>query len=122
MNQRYGTLGMPDWEAAARARSLPEGDAAGAEAALREVLASMSGSPYDPAWRVLHVYEPDPGGSGHRAAVLVLRAPALSYRVTCPGLDLDLMTGSGEGMGELATAIADAIAGDLLGRAPGEGR
>lgn len=68
--------------------------------------------PYDPEWREARVYEPA-NADGHRAVVLVARWPSQFWRVICPDLGLDLATGSG--LGDLATAMAEAIANGCLG-------
>lgn len=72
---------------------------------------SLGGLRFDPAWREARVYEPT-NDEGHRVTLLVSRMPAQFWRVVCPGLGLDLGTGSG--MGGLATAMAEAIADGCL--------
>jgi hypothetical protein len=104
-------LGMTGAEINETTRAMPPGPVS--EAAEQEIRAFMAhmGLVYDPAWRTLRVY--DPADGGHQATVLVLRAPARFYRVVCPDAGVDLTTGSD--MGELATALADALARDLIG-------
>lgn len=71
----------------------------------------VTGMPYDLGWVEAKVYEPLSGG--HKAWLLVSRAPAQFWRVCAPDIGLDLSTGSG--MGGLATAIAEAVAAGMLG-------
>jgi hypothetical protein len=66
----------------------------------------------DRTWREAIVYEPRDGG--HRAVVLVLRTPATAWRVVIDGLGLDLITGAGDSLGTVATAIADTASCGLL--------
>lgn len=107
---RYG---MNAAAAYALARSLPAGPLPDgtAHAGARDFVAVM-GLNYDPEWREAKVYEPT-NGDGHRVVVLVARMPAQFWRVVCPDLGLDLGTGSG--LGDLATAMAEAIADGCLG-------
>lgn len=105
MTMRYG---MTAEEAYELARNLPAPDGPPRDGGLSRVM----GLVHDTEWREARVYEPTTS-DGHRATVLVARAPAQFWRVVCPDLDLDLSTGSG--LGDLATAMAEAIADGCLG-------
>lgn len=72
------------------------------------------GLPVDHDWREVRRYGPA-GESGHEVVVSVARCPARFWRIECRDLDLDLATGSGLGMAELADSIATAISGGMLG-------
>ena len=64
-------------------------------------------------WREVRRYQST--GDGHEAIVSVVRLPARFWRIECPDLDLDLVTGSGSDMARLADSIAGAIAEGTLG-------
>jgi hypothetical protein len=66
----------------------------------------------DEEWQRLRVYEPA-AEDGRRAVVWVLRMPAMFCRVTSG--DIEMTTGSGDEMRDLADRIARAIAGGMLG-------
>lgn len=75
--------------------------------------ASIMGAkfPCDNDWREVTRFEPATDG---RPAILdVMRAPAMFWRVRSG--DIAITTGSGDGVGELAYRIAEAIAGGMLG-------
>lgn len=71
------------------------------------------GLPVDRDWREVRRY--GAAEEGHEVIVSVARYPARFWRVECPDLDLDLSTGSGSRMAELADSIATAISGGRLG-------
>lgn len=87
------------------ARNLP-----GGEPAIPGV-PHLAGFNYDPEWREVHRYSGR--GDGHEVIVSVARMPAMFWRIQCPGLGIDLATGSD--MHELAGQIAEAIAEGMLG-------
>jgi hypothetical protein len=70
------------------------------------------GLPVDHDWREVNRYQPT-GDDGHEVVVSVARMPAKFWRIECPDLELDLVTGSG--MHGLADSIAEAIADGRLG-------
>jgi hypothetical protein len=70
------------------------------------------GLPLDQDWREVRRYQPT-AADGHEAIVSVARMPARFWRIECPDLELDLVTGSG--MHELADSIAGALANGMLG-------
>lgn len=78
----------------------------------RGFTSSVFGLAYDPEWREVKAYEPATS-DGHRAVVMVSRLPAQFWRVICPDLGIDMATGSD--LGDLATAMAEAIADGCLG-------
>lgn len=68
----------------------------------------------DREWREARRYPPT-SEDGHEATVSVARMPARFWRIQSPDLDLDLETGSGTPMRDLADSIASAIADGMLG-------
>ena len=73
----------------------------------------------DNDWQPVRTYPDTSGtdGDGCEVTVSVMRMPAMFWRITAPELGIDLATGSGEGMADLADAIATAISGGMLGLA-----
>ncbi len=69
------------------------------------------GLPVDHDWREVSRYQPT-GDDGHEVIVSVARMPAKFWRIECPDLELDPVTGSG--MHRLADSIAEAIADGML--------
>lgn len=67
----------------------------------------------DDGWREVHRYVPEDGEDCREALVYVQRMPARSWRIACPALGIDLVTGSDSH--ELAHAIASAFASGMLG-------
>ena len=76
--------------------------------------ADFCGQPIDYDWREIHRYPPT-SDDGYEVVVSVVRTPATFWRVECAGLELDLWTGSGSRMSQLANSIAEAIANGMLG-------
>ena len=72
----------------------------------------MFGFRRDEEWQMLRVCKPTTA-DGCRAVLWVLRAPAMFWRVTSG--DIEMTTGSGDEMGDLADRLAHAIAGGMLG-------
>ena len=68
----------------------------------------------DSEWREARRYPPT-SEDGHEAIVSVARMPARFWRIQSPDLDLDLETGSGTRMRDLADSIARAVADGMLG-------
>jgi hypothetical protein len=68
----------------------------------------------DPDWQEARRYPPT-SEDGHEAIVSVARMPARFWRIQSPDLELDLETGSGTRMRDLADSIARAIADGMLG-------
>ena len=66
----------------------------------------------DDEWQRRRVYEPA-AEDGRRAVVWVLRMPAMFWRVTSG--DIEMTTGSGDKLGNLADRIACAIVDGMLG-------
>jgi hypothetical protein len=72
---------------------------------------AVPGFTRDDEWQKVRVYEPTTE-AGRPAVLWVLRMPAMFWRVTSG--DIEMTTGSGDEMGDLADRIAHAIADGML--------